>query len=219
MLTGPWQEAFAPVTLTSISTNVLLVRQSLPVHSVAELLDYGKRNPGKLNCALSSGTSINTFIAALVQCSTGLNWTTITYRGNAPAINNLVAGNVDFGFAQLMDSAEQIRGGTLRAVALLGPARSPAPPDVASIGEQGHPSVQGITFSDVLAPSGTPKPVLDTVSGAICKALAKPDAKDWLAAVDSEARGSTADEFRAMLAEETAKWGGTIRELHLNLVE
>lgn len=212
-----WRRDLAPVSLLTISTNVLLVRPSLPVHSMQDLVDYGRRNAGRLNLAVSSGASINHFLAALFKQASGLEWTTITYRGNAPALNDMVGGQVDFGFQQLTDAAQHIRNGTLRAIAVLGPTRSAALPDVPTCVEAGFPTVQGVTFAGLLAPAGTPQAVLERVSAAIRSAAAQADVRERLAAVGAEARGSTPAEFAELLATETEKWERVMRETGLDM--
>jgi tripartite-type tricarboxylate transporter receptor subunit TctC len=151
-----WDKVFAPVSSLAVATNMLLVTPKLPVKTVIELVDYAKKNPGKLTLATSSGASINHFLAELLKLKTGITWTEVHYRGNAPAINDLMAGHVDVGLMQLTDSRQHIESGTLRALAVLGPKRAPAVPDVPTIVEAGLPEVQGITFNGLFAPKGTP---------------------------------------------------------------
>jgi tripartite-type tricarboxylate transporter receptor subunit TctC len=94
-----WEQAFAPVSSLAIATNMLLVRPSLPVRSVKELVDYAKQNPNKLTLATSSIASINHFLGELFKLKAGITWTEVHYRGNALAINDLIAGHVDVGFS------------------------------------------------------------------------------------------------------------------------
>ena len=105
-----WDKVFAPVSTLAFATNMLLVRPTLPVKTVAELIDYSKKNPGKLTLATSGGVSINHFLAELLKLKTGITWTEVHYRGNAPAIADLMAGHVDVGFQQLTDSRAARRG-------------------------------------------------------------------------------------------------------------
>ena len=214
-----WQQAFAPVSTLAVATNVLVVRPTLPVKSVAELVDYAKRNPGKLTVAIDSVASINHFMGALFRLKAGITWAEVHYRGNAPAVTDLIAGHVDVGFFQLVDAAPHLRAGTLRALAILGPQRAPSLPDVPSIGEAGYPDVQGITFNGVFAPKATPRPVVDKLSAAIRAALAKPEVADRLAALGSTARGSTPEEFAAFLAQESAKWSDVMRRANIKVTE
>ena len=104
-----WEQAFAPVSSLAVATNLLLVRPSLPVKSVKELVDYAKNNPNKLTLATSSVASINHFLGELFKLKAGITWTEVHYRGNALAINDLIAGHVDVGFQQLVDAAQHCR--------------------------------------------------------------------------------------------------------------
>ena len=123
-----WEQAFAPVSSLAVATNLLLVRPALPAASVQELVDYARRNPNKLTLATSSVASINHFLAELFKLKAGITWTEVHYRGNALAINDLIAGHVDVGFQQLVDAAQHLKSGKLRALAVPGrcvPPRSP----------------------------------------------------------------------------------------------
>jgi tripartite-type tricarboxylate transporter receptor subunit TctC len=214
-----WDKVFAPVSMLAVATNMLLVTPKLPVKSVAELVDYAKKNPGKLTLATSSGASINHFMAELLKLKTGMTWTEVHYRGNAPAINDLVAGHVDAGLMQLTDSRQHIEGGRLRALAVLGPTRAPAVPDVPTIVEAGLPDVQGITFNGLFAPKGTPPAVIDKLSTAIRAALEKKEVIAKLGDLGSEARGNTPEEFTQFLAEETAKWTDVMQKANIKVQE
>ena len=205
-----WQQAFAPVSSLAVATNLMLVRPSLPVVSVAELVDYARGNPGKLTLATSSVASINHFLGELFKLQARITWTEVHYRGNALAINDLIAGHVDVGFQQLVDAAQHLKSGKLRALAVPGKTRAATLPDVPTMAEAGYPEVEGVTFNGIFAPKATPKPVVEKLSAAIRAALAKPAAIDQLAAVGSQARGSTPDEFTRFLADETRKWGDLV---------
>jgi tripartite-type tricarboxylate transporter receptor subunit TctC len=201
-----WEQAFAPVSSLAVATNLMLVRPSLPVQSVAELVDYARKNPNKLTLATSSVASINHFLGELFRLETGITWTEVHYRGNAIAVTDLIAGHVDVGFQQLVDAAPHLQSGKLRALAVPGKTRAAALPDVPTMAESGYPAVEGITFNGVFAPKNTPKAVVDRLSIAIRTALEKKTAVDQLATLGSQARGSTPEEFTSFLQDETTKW-------------
>ena len=203
----------------AIATNMLVVRPTLPVKSVAELVAYARDNPGKLTVAIDSVASINHFMAELLRLKSGMTWTEVHYRGNAPAVTDLIAGHVDVGFLQLVDTAAHLRAGTLRALAVLGPQHAPSLPDVPTIGEAGYPDAQGVTFNGVFAPKATPRPVIDRLSAAIRAALAKPEVVDRLAALGSTAQGSTPEEFARFLERETAKWTDVMTRANIKVSE
>ncbi len=214
-----WQQVFAPVSTLAVATNTLVVRPTLPVKSVAELVAYSRNNPGKLTVAVDSIASINHFMGELLKIKSGITWTEIHYRGNAPAVTDLVAGHVDVGIMQLVDTAQQLQSGNLRALAILGPNRAPSLPEVPTIGEAGYPDVQGVTFNGVFAPKATPRAVIDRLSAAIRVALAKKEVVDQLATLGSSARGSTPEEFTAFLAQETEKWTEVMRQANIKVTE
>jgi tripartite-type tricarboxylate transporter receptor subunit TctC len=214
-----WEQAFAPVSSLAFATNMLLVRPSLPAGSVHELVDYAQKNPGKLTLATSSVASINHFLGELFRLKAGIKWTEVHYRGNAPAINDLIAGHVDVGFQQLVDSLQHLQSGKLRALAVPGSRRVAALPAVPTMAEAGFPDVEGITFNGIFAPKRTPKDIVERLSAAIRAALQKPAAVDQLAALGSDARGSTPEEFTRFLAEETAKWGDLVKKANIKVSE
>jgi tripartite-type tricarboxylate transporter receptor subunit TctC len=214
-----WEQAFAPVSSLAIATNMLLVRPSLPVKSVKELVDYAKKNPNKLTLATSSIASINHFLGELFKLKAGITWTEVHYRGNALAINDLIAGHVDVGFQQLVDAAQHLRSGKLRALAVPGKVRAAAVPDVPTMAEAGYPEVDGVTFNGIFAPKATPRPVIDRLSGVVRAALQKQNAIDQLAALGSQARGSTPEEFTRFLQDETSKWGELVRAANIRSPE
>jgi tripartite-type tricarboxylate transporter receptor subunit TctC len=214
-----WEKAFAPVSSLAFATNMLLVRPGLPVATVGELVDHARKNPGKLTLATSSGASISHFLAELLKLKVGVAWTEVHYRGNAPAINDLVAGHVDLGFQQLTDSLQHIQSGKLRALAVLGPNRVGALPDVPTIAEAGFPDVQGITFNGLFAPRATPTDVVERFSAAVRTALQSKTVVDQLAALGSEARGSTPAEFTQFLERESRKWSEVMQQASIKVSE
>jgi tripartite-type tricarboxylate transporter receptor subunit TctC len=214
-----WQQAFAPVSTLAVATNTLVVRPSLPVKSVAELVAYARANPGKLTVATSSIASINHFMGELLKIKSGITWTEVHYRGNAPAVTDLMAGHVDAGLFQLVDTAQQLEAGNLRALAILGPKRAPSLPDVPTIGEAGYPDVQGITFNGIFAPKATPGPIIDKLSAAIRLALSKQEVIDQLASLGSTASGSTPEEFTKFLMQESDKWTDVMKQANIKVTE
>jgi tripartite-type tricarboxylate transporter receptor subunit TctC len=214
-----WEQAFAPVSSLAIATNLLVVRPSLPVKSVQGLVDYARANPGKLTLATSTIASINHFLGELFKLKAGIGWTEVHYRGNALIINDLLAGHVDASFLQLVDASAHLQSGTLRALAVPGKARAPAVPDVPTMAEAGFPEVEGVTFNGIFAPRSTPLPVIDRLSATVRMALEKKLAIDQLAALGSQARGSTPEEFTAFLRAETKKWGELVKAANIKSSE
>ena len=159
--------------------------------------------------------SINHFLAELFRLKAGITWTEVHYRGNTPAIADLLAGHVDVGFQQLVDAAQHLQGGKLTALAVPGKTRVPALPEVPTMAEAGYPEVEGVTFNGIFAPRNTPRPIVDLLSVTIRAALMKKTAIDQLAALGSQARGSTPEEFTDFLRAETRKWGELVKAANI----
>jgi tripartite-type tricarboxylate transporter receptor subunit TctC len=214
-----WEQVFAPVSSLAVATNLLVVRPSLPVKSVQELVDYARANPGKLTLATSTIASINHFLGELFKLKAGIGWTEVHYRGNALIINDLLAGHVDASFLQLIDASAHLPTGKLRALAVPGKARASTLPDVPTMAEAGFPEVEGVTFNGIFAPRSTPRPVVDRLSATVRAALEKKAAIDQLAALGSQARGSTPEEFTGFLQAETKKWGELVKAANIKSSE
>src|SRR5438552_13835540 len=150
---------FAPIILVAGVPNVLVVNPSLPVNSVQELIAYAKANPGKLNFASSGpGTSIH-LSGELFKVMAGVQMTHVPYKGSAPALQDLLGGQVQLMFDNLPPSLPHIKAGKLRALAVTSVARSPALPDVPTIAESGLPGFEASSWFGILVPAGTPSAI------------------------------------------------------------
>ncbi|MFO1412986.1 MAG: tripartite tricarboxylate transporter substrate binding protein [Burkholderiales bacterium] len=204
---------FAPVILVAGVPNVLVVNPSLPVNSVQELIAYIKANPGKVNFASSgSGTSIH-LSGELFKTMTGLQITHVPYKGSAPALQDLVGGQVQIMFDNLPSSLALIKGGKLKALAVTSAERSTALPDVPTVAEAGLPGFEASSWFGLLAPAGTPKEAIAKVNGEVAKWLATPEAKEKLASQGAiAASGLTPEDFQKHIAAETTKWAKVVKE-------
>ena len=203
---------FAPVILVAGVPNVLVVTPDLPVKTVAELIAYGKANPGKLNFASSgSGTSIH-LSGELFKVLTGVQMTHVPYKGSAPALTDLMGGHVQLMFDNLPSSLALIKGGKLRAIAVTSLNRAPALPDVPTVAESGVPGFEASSWFGILAPAGTPHDVVTKINGDVTKWLASPEAKEKLLAQGANAAGGTPEDFAKHIQAETAKWARVVKE-------
>jgi len=203
---------FTPVILVAGVPNVLVVTPDLPVKTVAELIAYGKANPGKLNFASSgSGTSIH-LSGELFKVLTGVQMTHVPYKGSAPALTDLMGGQVQLMFDNLPSSLALIKGGKLRAIAVTSLNRAPALPDVPTVAESGVPGFEASSWFGILAPAGTPHDVVTKINGDVTKWLASPEAKEKLLAQGANAAGGTPEDFAKHIQAETAKWARVVKE-------
>ncbi|HQR11812.1 MAG TPA: tripartite tricarboxylate transporter substrate binding protein [Casimicrobiaceae bacterium] len=203
---------FAPVILVAGVPNVLVVNPSLPVNSVQELIVYSKANPGKLNFASSgNGTSIH-LSAELFKTMAGVQIMHVPYKGSAPALQDLVGGQVQLMFDNLPSSLALIKGGKLKALAVTSSARAAALPDVPTLAESGLPGFEASSWFGLLAPAGTPQPAIATLNAEVAKWLATPEAREKLLAQGAIAAGGTPEDFTRHIAAETAKWQKVVKE-------
>ena len=202
---------FTPVVLVAGVPNVLVVNPSLPVHSVPELITYAKANPGKLNFASSgNGTSIH-LSGELFRTMTGVDMTHVPYKGSAPALTDLVGGQVQLMFDNLPSSLQFIKTGKLRALAVTSAARSAALPELPTLAESGLPGFEASSWFGILAPAGTPKDIVAKINAAVGNWLASPEAKEKLAAQGAIAAGGSPDAFVKHIDAETAKWAKVVK--------
>jgi tripartite-type tricarboxylate transporter receptor subunit TctC len=203
---------FAPVILVAGVPNVLVVHPSVPANTVAELIAFGKANPGKLNFASSgSGTSIH-LAGELFRVQTGIQMTHVPYKGSAPAIQDLLGGQVQLMFDNLPSALPQIKAGKLRALGVTSATRAAALPDVPTIAESGLPGFEASSWFGLLAPAGTPRDVVAKLDAEVAKWLASQDARDKLLAQGAIAAGGSPEDFSAHIAAETAKWAKVVKE-------
>ena len=202
---------FVPIVLVAGVPNVLVVNPAVPVNSVQELIAYARANPGKLNFASSgSGTSIH-LSGELFKTMTGVQMTHVPYKGSAPALTDLMGGQVQLMFDNLPSSLAFIKAGKLKALAVTSATRAAALPDVPTIAESGVPGFEASSWFGIVAPAGTPREVVNKVNAEINKWLASPEAKEKLASQGAIAAGGSPEDFAKHIAAETAKWAAVIK--------
>jgi tripartite-type tricarboxylate transporter receptor subunit TctC len=203
---------FAPIGLIATSSNFVVVNPSLPVHSIAELIALAKRQPGKLDFA-STGTGTSTHLSAeLFASMAGLKLTAIPYKGVAPAITDLLGGHVDLMFCPTASIVGLVQQGKLRALAVTGAKRSPLFPDVPTVAEAGLPGYDAELHYGIVAPAGTPPPVIARLNAALNDALADATIRSRLGVDGATALPGTPEAYAADIAGEQAKWSAIIRK-------
>lgn len=203
---------FQPVTLVALVPNMLVVHPDVKATNVQELIALAKASPGKLNVASSgSGTSIH-LSAELFKTMTGVDMIHVPYKGSAPALTDLLGGQVQLMFDNMPSSIEHVRGGKLRALGVTTTKRSPVLPEVPTIAEQGLPGYEATSWFGVMAPAGVPKPVVDKLSQQITKDITGPAGRKLIAEQGAEPVGNTPEEFAAFVKAEIAKWAKVIKD-------
>lgn len=196
-----------PVGHAVTTPMVLVVSSSSPHRTLKDLIQFAKANPGKLNFA-SAGSGTTTQLGAeLLKREAGIFMTHVPYRGAAPALTDVIGGQADLLVADIPAVLSFIKGGKVRPLAVLWPTRSPALPDVATTAELGLKNVISSTWYGLMAPTGTPKPVVDRLNASLNKALQHPETVAFLKAQGVEAAGGTPADFDKLIAAESAKWG------------
>ncbi len=194
--------------------NLLCVRQDLPVNSVAELIAYAKANPGKLNYASSGvGTTIH-LSGELFKNMTGIQMTHIPYKGSAPAVNDLLGGQVDLMFDNLPSIIAHARAGKVKPLGITTLKRSPTAPEFIPIADTVPGYAAGSWFG-VGVKAGTPQPIQDLIEATVREACTEPMVKERLAGLQAETIGSSRTEFAAFIASERGRWGKLITDLNI----
>jgi len=210
---------FAGVGLTGTSPLVLVVNPKVAAHSLAELIALAKAEPGKLNFA-SGGVGTTPHMAGeLFRLIAGINVVHVAYRGEAPAINDLLGGQVPMMFANLSAVVGQVRSGALRALAVASPKRSPTAPEIPTLAEQGLTGCEVETWFGIVAPAGTPRAVVGKLNADLRRVLALDDTQKRLAALGMVPNPVSPEDFDAYIKAEIAKWGKVIQDADIKAVE
>jgi len=202
---------FAPVTLLAVAPNILVAHPSVPVKNVRELVVYAKANPQKVNYASAAVASLGHLAGELLNSSAGIQMQHVPYKGSGQAVIDLLAGQVQIMFSGMSSVMPHIKGGKLRPLAVTGAQRSPATPDVPTIAEAGYPGFEASAWYSVMAPAGTPKPVVMRLNGEILRALKIPEVKDRLENVGFEIVGSSPEQCGTYIRNEIAKWAKVVK--------
>ena len=203
---------FAPITLAGFSANLLVATPSFPANSVAELIAYAKANPGKVNYGSSgNGTSVH-LAMELFKSMTGTYMLHIPYKGSAPVVADLIAGQVDVMFDNMPNVIGQVRAGKMKALAVTTAQRSPQAPEIPTVAEAGVPGYEQTAWFGVLAPAGTPREIIGRFNSEIVRLLNSADVRERFARQGVEVRTSTPEQFSTFLNSEVARWGKVIRD-------
>jgi tripartite-type tricarboxylate transporter receptor subunit TctC len=208
---------FAPVTLVGAVTSVVVVTASLPVNNIAELVAWAKANPGKLNFTSSGAGSSTHLTGELLRLRTGIKMEHISYKGSAPALVDLIAGNVQLMFENLPSVLPHIKAGRVRALATTAAKRSSALPDVPTMIEAGFAGFDMVSWQGILVPAGTPQEIVARLNSEIVKALQTREVRDGYAKLGVDVLGNTPDQFAAYIRQEQAKWSNIVKDAGIKL--
>ena len=200
-----------PVALVTTGYMLLAVSPKLPVQSVQELIDYAKKNPGKLSNASSSNGSPGHVSGELFKYMTGTEIVHIPYKGGAPAIADLIAGNVQLMFESTNSIAMHVRAGRVRALAVTGTKRSISLPEVPTLIEAGVAGYEVNAWSGVIAPAGLPRPILERLNKAINAAIVAPETRERFTQLGSEGGGGTPGDYADIIRKDSARWAEVIK--------
>jgi len=202
---------FVPITLIGREPGVLIVHPSLPVQSIQELITYARERPGKLDYASSGNGSGQHLFAALFLSQTGLKMNHIPYRGSGQATTDLLGGQVMVSFPGLAGMLGHIKAGKLHALAVTSANRSPQLPDVPTIAEAAVPGYAAYVWLGLMAPKGTPAPIIEKLHRELLSVMATPEVKTYMANASIELVASTPAEFGIFFREEIDRWAKSIR--------
>jgi tripartite-type tricarboxylate transporter receptor subunit TctC len=200
-----------PVCLVSTGYMLLAVSPKTNFHSVRELIDYAKKHPGELSNASSSNGSPGHVSGELFKYMTGTDIVHVPYKGGAPAIADLIAGQVQLMFESTNSIAPHVKAGRVRALAVTGLKRSIALPEVPTMIEAGVPGYEVNAWSGIITTAGVPRAVLDKLNAAVNQAIVEPQTKARLEQMGSEGGGGTPEAFAELIRRDSAKWAEVIK--------
>ena len=202
---------FSPVTMVAYSPHILVVHPSVPVSSVKELIEHSKKQQGKLNYAASSVGSAPHLAGIDFAARTGTQWAYIPYKGGAQALADTVGGQADVLFNGMLATYPHVKSGKLKILAVSSAQRVPSIPDVPTVAESGVPGFETGSWQGVLAPPGTPAPVVQKINADLIKVLQDKDTRDKLEAQGALVRTQTPAEMQAFICNETARWAKVVK--------
>jgi len=202
---------FIPITQVASTPNVLVVNPSVPAKDVREFVAYAKANPGKLNFGSGSTGSAGHLAGELFKTMAGVDMTHVPYKGAGPAMQDLVAGQIQLMFDNLASSLGQIRAGKVRPLAVTTAKRTSLAPELPTIAESGLPGFDINTWFGVFAPARTPQPVVDRLYTEFTRALAMPDVRQKMVDLGAEPVGNKPAEFAAYIRSEKDKYARVIK--------
>jgi tripartite-type tricarboxylate transporter receptor subunit TctC len=205
----------APITQTVTVTNILITHPSVPARSVKDLLALARAKPGALNYGSSGSGTVTHLAGELLKHLAKVRITHVPYKGSAPSLTALIAGEVDLSYENSLITLPHMKSGRVRALAVTGSQRSRLLPDLPTIAEAGLPGYSASGWYGLLAPAATPKPVLARLHAEAVKALRMPDVAERLSSQGAEPVGNSPEEFAAFIRSEIDKWANLVKAANM----
>ena len=209
------EKDLVPVTTVAIFPDVLVAANRVPAKTLPELVAFARANPGKINCGSAGNGTSRHLSCEMFNAAAGIKATHVPYKGTGPATAALMAGEIDWIFEALGSASGQIRGGTIRPIAVTSAKRSPSFPEIPTAGESGLPGFEVTSWYGLWVPTGTPRAVIEKLQAAVAKAFEDPQMRETWFKLGAEPGGSSPEEFRALVGREVAKWGKVVREANI----
>ncbi|MEO6841923.1 MAG: tripartite tricarboxylate transporter substrate binding protein [Bradyrhizobium sp.] len=215
-LSFDYNKDFDPVALVSLVPNILVVTPSVPVNTMAEIVAYAKAAPGGIDMASSGNGTLQHLSLEVFRFMTGAKVNHVPYRGGGLALNDVIAGQVKFFFANGSSVVGMIQSGQLKAIAHTGKGRLKSLPDVPPVSDT-LPGFEAYEWNGVFVPHGTPPAIVRTLNGAINAAIRAPEVKDRFEQLNIDSRPNTPEEFRTFVDEQMARWGKVVKDANIKL--
>jgi tripartite-type tricarboxylate transporter receptor subunit TctC len=207
----------APISMAFTTDHVLIVHPSVAAQTAQDFLALARAQPGQLSYGSAGAGSSTHMVTELFRLAADIQVLHVPYRGSAPALNDTVAGTVQFMLDQLPSAIGQIQGGRVRALAVTGPRRAALLPDVPTVAEIGLPAAESTSWGAVLAPAGTPPAAIARMNAVLREASAQPAVRERMAAAGADAASSTPEELVARMARENERWARVVREARITV--
>lgn len=208
---------FTPIGLIASIPIVIMSHPSLPAKTLGEVVALAKKQPGTLNIGTPPSPTLNYFGAEQFKSMTGIDATVVTYKGTGPLTTDLLGGHVTLAFNTLPPAIGNIQAGTIRAIAVASPQRLAAIPDVPTTAEAGLPELDVVQYYGLVAPAGTPRPIIERLNKELRVIVTSDDFKARMAAAGGGPIASTPEEYAANIAHEEGKWAALIQKLGLKV--
>ena len=208
---------FTPIILTTLVPQILVVNPALPITSVRELIAMAKAQPGRITFASAGNGASNHLSGELFRSMAGIEITHVPYKGDTPAMTDVIAGQVVMMFPTAIAATPHVKGGRLRALAVSSIKRVGSLPDLPTVDEAGVPGFEAVSWGGVMGPAGMPRDIVNKLNAEFARILKLPDVSEKLAGLGAEVVASTPEEFARYLQAEIAKWGKVARDAKVKL--